>query len=93
MGFTTDQMANGFYQYTIEHQNYHRFEETNRVCKNCGRKLGIYYCENQLYAVRCMHCEIVTLVKAPNPILAIKKVGKKREDMMNTFGGEEDAEA
>ena len=78
MGFNTDQAANFIFQNTIEHQYFHRFEETNHVCPKCGNKLGIYYCEDQVYAVRCIHCEMITLVKARNPILAVKKVGERR---------------
>ena len=81
MGLNTDQAANYVYQNAIERQYMHRFEETNRACHKCGNKLGIYYCEDKLYAVRCMHCEMLTLVKAQNPILAVKKVGTRKTDL------------
>lgn len=51
------------------------FRETPIRCVKCGRRLGVYYCENRLYAVRCMTCKTVTLVYAARQLDAARKVG------------------
>ena len=51
------------------------FQEMPIRCVKCGRKLGVYYCENRLYAVRCMTCKTVTLVYAARKLDAARKVG------------------
>lgn len=51
------------------------FRETSIRCVKCGRRLGVYYCENRLYAVRCMTCKSVTLVYAARQLDAARKVG------------------
>ena len=33
-----------------------RFRQSDAVCRKCGRDLEVYYCENGLYAVRCVFC-------------------------------------
>lgn len=52
-----------------------RFEEMPIRCVKCSKKLGAYYCENRLYAVRCMACKTVTLVYAARKLDAARKVG------------------
>lgn len=47
------------------------------LCRKCGTRLKVYYCENRLYAVKCDGCESVTLVKATNPMDAMLTVGEK----------------
>ncbi len=51
------------------------FQEMNVRCVKCGMKLGVYYCENRLYAVRCKTCKTVTLVYAARKLDAVRKVG------------------
>lgn len=52
-----------------------RFRETDEMCPRCQRDLEVYYCENRTFAVRCKHCEMVTIVQASNPHEAAEKVG------------------
>ena len=59
-----------------------RFRETDEMCPRCQRDLEVYYCENRTFAVRCKHCEMVTLVQASNPHEAAEKVGL---DIKNSF--------
>lgn len=52
-----------------------RFEEMPIRCTRCSRRLGVYYCENRVYAVRCKECKSVTLVFAGRKLDAARKVG------------------
>lgn len=60
---------------TYRKQNELLFRESDAVCPNCNRNLGVAYCEDGVYAVRCRYCEIVSLVHARNPRKAAEKVG------------------
>lgn len=64
-------VANAF----IDDKERCRFEEMPIRCLKCDRKLGVYYCENRVYAVRCMTCKTVTLVYAARKLDAARKVG------------------
>lgn len=48
-------------------------------CRNCGTRLKTYYAENMLYAVKCVYCEMITLVMAKNPTNAALYVGERKE--------------
>lgn len=61
----------------MRHADECRFRETDEMCPTCGRDLEVYYCENRTFAVRCEHCETITLVKSNNPYKAAEKVGAK----------------
>lgn len=52
-----------------------KFEEMQIRCAKCEMKLGVYYCENRVYAVRCKTCKSVTLVYACRKLDAARKVG------------------
>lgn len=59
--------------------------EPNVVCRRCGSRLDTYYCERQLYAVRCNGCSTVSLVLAPNPSAAAQVFGLKLNKEDNLF--------
>lgn len=48
-------------------------------CRNCGTLLKVYYAEERLYAVKCVYCESVALVKASCPAEAARYVGEAEE--------------
>ena len=52
-----------------------RFRQSDAVCRKCGRDLEVYYCENGLYAVRCVFCGMLTLIDALSPDNAAERVG------------------
>lgn len=52
-----------------------KFEQMPIRCTKCGKNLGVYYCENRLYAVQCTTCKSVTLVYAARKLDAARKVG------------------
>lgn len=56
------------------------FRETQIRCVKCSMRLGVYYCENRLYAVRCKTCKTVTLVHAARQLDAARKVGAYGKD-------------
>lgn len=48
-------------------------------CKACGTPLKYYYAEDCLYLIKCDYCEVVTMIKASNPIHAAELVGEAVE--------------
>ena len=75
MVITHDDMANCLFRMMIKIPFHHRFNETKYHCPKCRNKLDIYYCEETTYAVRCLHCETLTITRANNTHEAAKKVG------------------
>lgn len=55
------------------------FRTTESRCRRCHMPLGVYYCENRVYAVRCLVCGTVTLTFASSPQDAVRKVGTHEE--------------
>lgn len=53
-----------------------RFDSENVRCRACGETLGVHYCEDKVYVVRCKKCKTLTIVKAKNPREAARIVGK-----------------
>jgi hypothetical protein len=51
------------------------FRTTESRCRRCRMPLDVYYCENRVYAVRCLVCGTVTLTFASCPQDAVRKVG------------------
>ena len=51
------------------------FRTTKTRCRRCHTPLGVYYCENRVYAVRCLVCGTVTITFASSPQDAVRKVG------------------
>lgn len=70
-----DGYANLVAKVVAEDKDSYLFQEMPIRCMKCGRKLGVYYCENRVYAVRCMTCKTVTLVYAARKLDAARKVG------------------
>lgn len=59
--------------------NYQPFRRNDKIlarCAKCGEELGVYYCEDRLYAIECPFCSIVSLVKADGPLHALQAVGE-----------------
>lgn len=56
-----------------------RYDNHGHKCVLCGGKLGTTYLEKRLYAVRCPHCNTVTLVEAGSPGEAEGKIGAKAD--------------
>ena len=52
-----------------------RFNTTQCRCRRCHMPLGVYTCENRVYAVRCLVCGTVTVTFASSPQDAVRKVG------------------
>lgn len=52
------------------------FRTTETRCRRCQMPLEVYYCENRVYAVRCLACGTVTLIFASSPQDAVRKVGQ-----------------
>ena len=46
---------------------------SNMACGKCGTPLRVYYCEERLYMVSCINCDVKALVKAGNPQEACAK--------------------
>lgn len=59
----------------VNYRHFRRGEKALARCAKCGEELGVYYCEDQLYAIECPFCSIVTLVKARSPLQALQAVG------------------
>ena len=72
---TIDKDANLVASAFIDDKEGCKFEEYPFRCVKCGMKIGVYYCENRLYAVRCKTCKTVTLVYAARKLDAARKVG------------------
>lgn len=76
MTFTNvDKSANIIANAFIDEKDGILFQEMNIRCVKCGMRLGVYYCENRLYAVRCKTCKTATLVYAARKLDAARKVG------------------
>lgn len=73
-----DKAANMIVQLVTDRPHFVHFDEGALVCHHCGNHLGVYYCENRTYAVRCLGCETITLVKSGNPGGALQRVGVKK---------------
>lgn len=81
-----DDKAYSIYKETFSPSASVRFRrEPNVVCKRCGSMLDTYYCERQLYAVRCLGCSTVSFVLAPNPAAAAQTFGLKLNKEDNLF--------
>lgn len=70
-----DDAANILVQLAHSRADMVHFSSDNVKCCRCGALLDVYYCENRTYAVRCMECGTITLVKAGNPGEALRRVG------------------
>lgn len=55
------------------------FNTTQSRCRRCHMPLGVYSCENRVYAVRCLVCGTVTVTFASSPHDAVRKVGTHEE--------------
>ena len=55
------------------------FRTTESRCRRCRMPLGVYSCENRVYAVRCLVCGTVTLTFASSEQDAVRKVGTHEE--------------
>lgn len=75
MSYRIDKAANIVAEIASYRQNEVRFRLSNAACAHCRRLLGVYYCEDGTYAVKCQECETVTLVKARSPAQAAARVG------------------
>lgn len=54
------------------------FRESKSLCTVCHEPLDVYYAEDGVYAVRCRHCSIVTVLRANNPVTAAAWVGVEK---------------
>ena len=72
-----DEAANVLVKLATIRPHFVRFNETGAVCHHCGNHLGIYYCENGTFAVRCLNCQTLTLVKSRNPGGALQRVAAR----------------
>ncbi len=48
-------------------------------CKVCGTQLKTYYAEKRLYLVKCGYCDMITMVKASNPLKAAIMTGEMKK--------------
>ena len=58
--------------------NYQPFRRNDKIlarCAKCGEELGVYYCEDRLYAIECPFCSVISMVKADSPLHALQAVG------------------
>lgn len=63
------------FQVLVNYQPFRRDGKILARCAKCGEELGVYYCEDRLYAIECPFCSIVSLVKAHSPLQALLSVG------------------
>lgn len=61
-----DDCAHVLYRFAMSPDAFQR-PNVMRVCDHCGNYLQVYYCEDKLYLVRCLHCGIAALTTAKNP--------------------------
>lgn len=59
-----DEAANCVAELTRNNQTKALFRLSLATCRACRNLLEVYYCEERTYAVRCVHCETVTIIKA-----------------------------
>lgn len=59
------------------------FRESKSLCTVCHKPLEVYYAEDGVYAVRCMRCSIVTVLRANDPITAAAWVGVEKPSLQN----------
>lgn len=71
----TDAAANHLVKLANANNRDYWFHLTFAICPKCNRRLEYNYMENRTYAIRCVHCETLTLVKANNPEQAATIVG------------------
>lgn len=82
-----DKAANVIIQLATTRPDFIKFTENDAVCPRCGTRLGVYYCENGTFAVRCLSCETITLVKHRNPGGAVQKVAAKANEKRRFING------
>lgn len=70
--FNQDKAAHQIYAFAMDARNMQHGNVGER-CNHCGGHLKVYYCEDRLYLVRCLECEIAALVQANNPSKAACK--------------------
>lgn len=74
-----DDSAHYLIQLVQKRSDFVRFNSGDVKCSRCGEPLEVYYCENATFAVRCMNCKTITLVRAKNPNEALCRVGNAEE--------------
>ena len=77
--FNQDKAAHQIYAFAMDSKNMQN-GNTDRLCYHCKGHIKVYYCENKLYLVRCIHCGIAALVQASSPNEAVcKTIGSNGE--------------
>ena len=71
-----DQVFQEAFYAPVNYQPFRRNDKILARCAKCGEELGVYYCEDRLYAIECPFCSIVSLVKAESPFRALQAVGE-----------------
>lgn len=70
--FDQDKAAQQVFAFAMDARNMQN-GNVPEICNHCGGSLKVYYCEDQLYLVRCLGCHTAALTIANDPRHAAQK--------------------